>query len=248
MRNFDDHAAIALRELDSCLDLLMGVTGDDWKRPTPCTGWDVEALGRHLAAVVWQQGEAFNRARIGVTEAPSWLQITDEVREMQHALSAGRELVAGGLDALAPVSDRLVPLPFAVLPATTAGAGLVLEYGVHRADLERALGRTADHELDAEVAAVVVSLLGALLPFIATKPPEPPLTYRLLSPSATIPPTSTGTGWRPGDGADVVCELHGSDAAIALVSLGRIPVDHPALIVDDPTGAAPSFATHVPGL
>src|SRR5438309_12076394 len=127
MSTFDDQAALALRELDACHDLLLGVTDDEWKRATPCAGWDLEALGRHLAAVVWQQGEAFHRARIGVTEAPSWLQITGEVREMQHALPAGRELVAGGLDPLAPVSDRLVPLPFAVLPATTAGAGLVLE-------------------------------------------------------------------------------------------------------------------------
>ena len=119
---------------------------------------------------------------------------------------------------------------------------------MHRSDLEHALGRAADADLDAEVAIVVLGLLGALLPFIATKPPEEPLTYRLVAPSATIALTSHETGWGAGEGGERVCELAGSDAVIALLALGRVPADHPELTVDDPAGAVTSFADHVPGL
>src|SRR5947207_14494613 len=63
--------ALALHELEECRALLAGA--HDWSAATPCDEWDVEALARHLAAVAWQQAEAFHRGRVGITEAPSWL-------------------------------------------------------------------------------------------------------------------------------------------------------------------------------
>ena len=243
MTSIGDTATLALRELDGCRELLAGAAGDQWQRPTPCEGWDVTALGRHLAAVAWQQAEAFHRATIGVTEAPSWLEVGDDLvdtvdhglRHLERALAATDE-------------GAKVPLPFAVLPAPIAVAALVLEYGVHRADLERSLADAADDRLDPDVAGVVVGLLPLLVPVLATKPPTDPITYRLVGDTATVAITSDGAAWRKGDGADAVCELRGSDAAISLLALGRIGPDHASLVVRDPAGAAAAFPTHVPGL
>ena len=243
MAPFAETAGLALRELERCRDLLARTAGDQWQRPTPCEGWDVTALGRHLAAVAWQQAEAFHRATIGVTEAPSWLEargdlvatLAQDLRHLERALAETDEAAS-------------VPLPFALLPAPIAVAALVLEYGVHRADLERAVDGAPDDRLDPDVARVVAGLLPLLIPVLATKPPVEPVTYRLVGATVSAAITSDGGAWRRGEGAASVCELRGSDAAISLLALGRIAHDHAALDVRDPAGVAPSFSIHVPGL
>lgn len=240
---FGDTARLALRELEGCRNLLARTVGDQWQRPTPCEEWDVTALGRHVAAVAWQQAEAFHRATIGVTEAPSWLEARgDLVDTLDHSL--------GHLERALAATDEAanVPLPFALLPAPIAAAALVLEYGVHRADLERSVDGAPDDRLDPDVARVVAGLLPLLIPALATKPAAEPITYRLVGDTVTVAITSDGVAWHSGDGAEPVCEFRGSDAVISLLTVGRIGPDHASLAVQDPAGAAPSFPIHFPGL
>ena len=237
MTSFQDRADLAVRELDACRGVLLSATPVEWSAATPCDGWDVEALARHLTAVAWQQGEAFHRSRAAIGEAPSWLQIGGERADVLDALSIAREQVASGLQAIASAPDRNIPLPFAVLPAEIAAAALVLEYGVHRADLERSLGRAADIDLDADVAAVVAELLPLLVPVLAQ---DPPITYRFVADRSV----STLTG----KDEDTVCEVRGSDAAISLLALGRIGPDHPSLTVSGATASAAAIPQHIRNL
>lgn len=244
MTSLADMKALALRELDTCRLLL---DEHDWSPATVCEGWDVEALGRHLAAVAWQHAEAFHRARVHVTEPPSWLAVTGARPAVLDALAAGQAHLRTALDSVGDES-RTVPLPFAPLPASIATAALVLEYGVHRADLERALLGAPDDTLDADVAAAIAPLTSPLLPVLAHGEPAAPITYRLVGDTVTATISWDGKTWRGDEGAEPVCQLRGSDAAISLLALGRIQFDHPSLAVDDPTGAAPALSTHVRGL
>ncbi|MEN3272858.1 MAG: hypothetical protein V7636_1619, partial [Actinomycetota bacterium] len=218
MASYEHCADLAVRELDACRSLLADGAPARWSTATRCDGWDVEALARHLAAVAWQQGEAFGRARASIGEAPSWLQIAGDHAEVSDALALALDSVAANLAAVSQTQDRNVPLPFATLPAPLAAGALVLEYGVHRADLEHALGIGTDVDLDADVAAVVAGMLPLLAPFLAQ---DAPVTYRFVSESSVA--------IVEGKDADAVCEVTGSDAAISLLVLGRITPDHPAL-------------------
>lgn len=242
MKAFTESIQLALRELETCRKLLADASA--WTAATPCEGWDVEALARHLAAVSWQQAEALHRAGIGVAEAPSWLQVTGGRAEVLAVLDAAQVHLVGGARAV-DSDERTVPLPFAVLPASIAAAGLVLEYGVHRADLERALMRAPDDHLDGDVATTVAQLLPLLLPVLAEKNPPAAVTYRLRADSATASITWANDRWVAAEGDSPVCEVRGSDAAIALLALGRITADHPSLAVTDPVGAIGTLRSHI---
>jgi uncharacterized protein (TIGR03083 family) len=242
MATFEDTKALALRELDGCRRLLEGAS--TWDTATVCEGWDLDALARHVAAVTWQQAEAFHRARVLVTEAPSWLQVSGPRDEVLAALDEDRAHLA---DAFTRVVDeqRTVPLPFAPLPASIAAAALVLEYGVHRADLQRAIDGAPDDTLDPEVASVIAPLLPALIPVLAQKDPGAPITYRLVGNTTTASISWHEGTWRSDEGNEPVCEVRGTDAAISLLALGRIGVDHPSLAVSDPAGAAAALSDHI---
>ena len=242
MATYEDTKAIALREFDGCRRLL--ADADAWDAATVCDGWDVDALARHLAAVTWQQAEAFHRARVLAGEAPSWLQVDGDRDAIVAVLDEDRAHLA---DALARAHDeeRTVPLPFAPLPASIAAAALVLEYGVHRADLQRAIEDAPADTLDPDAAAVIAPLLPALVPVLAQNEPDTPVTYRLAGGTATVSISWHEGSWRSDEGTGPVCEVGGSDAAISLLALGRIGVDHPSLSVSDPAGAAPKLAEHI---
>jgi hypothetical protein len=149
-------------------------------------------------------------------------------------------------DALArtPDEQRTVPLPFAPLPASIAAAALVLEYGVHRADLQRAIDGAPDDTLEPDVASVIAPLLPALVPVLAQKDPVTPITYRLVGETATVSISWHEGTWRTDEGNEPVCEVRGSDGAISLLALGRIGVGHPSLTVSDPTAAA-ALSNHI---
>ena len=132
--------------------------------------------------MAWQQAEAFHRGWVGITEPPSWL-VANGDRDALLALfaEAERHLSVGtDIDEAA-----IVPLPFAPLPAPIATAVLVLEYGVHRADLERSLIGAPAERLDPFVARTVAGLLPSLVPLLAEKAPAAPITYRLRGDTAT---------------------------------------------------------------
>lgn len=248
MLGHDRATAVALVELDRTAGLLQGVDDSGWSRPTACEGWDVTALARHVAAVAWQQSEAFHRARLRITETPSFLELGSAREEVIDAVAAARGHLASAFDALGADEQRVVPLPFAPLPAAIAWNVLVFEYGLHRHDIERALGQADDTDLDREVATAIFGLVGGMLPLIAAKPADAAVAYRLVGESGSAAIEWHDERWQPGDAhADDVCEIVGSDAAIALFATGRIAASHPALACTDPAALAGSFKQYFPG-
>jgi uncharacterized protein (TIGR03083 family) len=249
MTTFGVTLDLAIDELDGCRGLLLGATDTEWARATPLPGWDVEGLARHLAAVAWQQAEAFHRARVGISEPPSWLELRGDRASLLDTLSAAREHLAPALAAVAPRPDASVPLPFGTLPASIAASALVLEYGVHRADLLRALGHATDIDLDPDVARTVAELLPLLVPFLAEKAPVTPITYLLVADSASVTISWHDDAWHADDSPDAPrCEVRGSDGAISLLALGRIRGDHSALQVTGDIAAASALSDHIRNL
>ena len=103
----------------------------EWETPTALPDWDVAGLTRHVTAVAWMQAEAFHRARLGITEAPSWVELHTDTTALPGALEEARRSLDAALKMLDLRPDPIVPLPFATMPASIAVPVLVLEYGVH---------------------------------------------------------------------------------------------------------------------
>lgn len=244
MRSYDDLAATALVGLDRGRAALRGA---DWGAATPCTGWSVLDLANHLATFAWQQAEAFDRARVGITVTPSHAEVDGDALEVLDVVADKLRVLLPAVGALAP--DTLVPLPAGTFPAQIAASILVFEYGVHRHDIERSLGLAGDLDVDPVVAETVMALLPLGMLARQAHPAATPVAYRLVGDSAEVGLGWTGEGWSPApDDLGGACTISGSDAAVALVALGRIPVSHPALTVDDPRGIADQFERHFHGL
>jgi uncharacterized protein (TIGR03083 family) len=212
--------------------------------PTRLAGWDVAAMANHVAAVAWQQGEAFHRGRMLIGEAPSYVEVklTDPVDALERATAHLRS----GIDQLDASGEPIVPLPFAALPASFAAAVVLIEYGVHLNDLEHALGETTD--LREPAADAVVELMGAMLPGLASSGPDGPASFAIRADGRA----STCVAWREGawqsvpDG-DADCTIEGSPSAVALFSLGRIDAADPSLRVSGKVELAGAFKDFFPG-
>ncbi|HEX2576202.1 MAG TPA: maleylpyruvate isomerase family mycothiol-dependent enzyme [Aquihabitans sp.] len=229
-------------ELRGYADLLERADGADLARPTPCEGWDVAELSDHVARVAFQQAEAFHRARWGITEPPG---PATSLGIAPTGLPDMLRATADDLrDVVAAAGERRwgpVPLPFGTLPAGTAAAALVLEYGVHRYDLASSLG-DQDVALSPRTAEAVLGLADGLLLLLARPIEGRPGAFRLTAPDVTVTLAWDGRSWSnaPVPGAPV-CEVHGTAHDLALLVMRRIEVEDPRLDVDDPGGLAPRF-------
>lgn len=209
----------------------------DPKTATRLEGWDVDALARHVTAVVWQQGEGFHRARVGATHAPSYLEIGPD--QLERAAAHLR----AGIDQLDAASEPIVPLPFAPLPASFAAAVVLIEYGVHLNDLEHALGETTD--LRTPVADAVVELMGAMLPGLASSGPDGPASFALRTPDTTTCVAWRDGAWQSMSDIEADCTIEGSASDVALFALGRIPADD--LTIRGEAELAKAFKDFFPG-
>lgn len=246
MLGFSAAGAAALEEIDSFTDRLRATSAADRERPTRCEGWTVEALARHMAAVIWQQAEAFHRVRLRSTTAPSWLELGPEIVSIPDALVTARTHLVSGLTAVREGEDPDVPLPFLNLPAGFAVQLLLIEYGVHRNDLEWALGDA--RPLHPDVAGVQIELLPAWLPSAGLRIAPVGTGYRLVASSGTTSVVCRDEDWQLGAAPpETTCTITGDDSAVALFTLGRIGPDHPGLEVEDPAGIAKKFKTYFPG-
>lgn len=227
--------------IDAALDALDAFRGRlrdaDPTSATRLPDWDVDALARHVAAVVWQQAEAFHRARVGASHAPSYLEIGSD--QIEHAAAHLRS----GIDQLDAASEPIVPLPFAALPASFAAAVLLIEYGVHLNDLEHALGETTD--LRAPVADAVVELMGAMLPGLASSGPDRPASFALRTPDTTTCVAWRDDAWQSAPDVEADCTIEGSSSDVALFALGRKPAAE--LAVEGDKTLAGAFKDFFPG-
>jgi uncharacterized protein (TIGR03083 family) len=245
MLPFDEAITAAREELAAVSATIHALDAQDRARPVPdCPGWDVEALSRHLVSAVWAQAEAFHRARMELVEQPELPDVTGPVEGIADRLDGAHGHLASAI-AMHPGDDwPFVPLPFAVIPAIAAANGILLEYGVHRRDLELALGN--DFTLSPTTVTAVLGLAGALLPAIGKPAGDEPLAYRLEAETATIDLVWDGKTWSFGD-ASAGCIISGDDESIALLGLGRRGVDHDTITVTGPRRAG-SFTDYFAGL
>lgn len=245
MLSFADASSAALSELAAFTRRLREIGADGWRRPTLLPGWRVEDLARHVAAVAWQQAEAFHRARLRIAEAPSYLVVHDEAPVLPITIDVARDHLEAGILRLDATDEPPVPLPFATLPASFAAYVVLIEYGTHRSDLEGALG--GDASLRAPVASTVVELIGGMLPMLAGEHPKEPTTYRLIAPAATTTISWVDDGWRSDVDNDPDVTIAGADSAVASFALGRIDRSHPSLAVSGDTAVADAFKKFFPG-
>lgn len=210
-----------------------------------CPAWDVEGLTRHLISAVWAQAEAFHRARLEITDQPGLPDIAGPAEGLADRLDLADEFLAAAFAARPGDDWPFVPLPFAVIPAIAAVNALIVEYGVHRRDLERALGR--ELTLSPATCSAVLGLAPGLMPAIGQPAGDEPVAYRLQAPSATVDLVWDGKTWSFGDAGDG-CIIQGDDESITLLALGRRPIDHEAITVADPHATAGRFTTYFAGL
>ena len=126
--------------------LLADLGPDDWTRPSPCDGWDVGTVARHLTA-----GErAFTTSLGGVAyDLPA---ITAEVAAVSLTdLPAAYDAGAGRLrDALASAGDGAYPTGIGPMPAAAVAELRTVEALIHGWDVARGVG--AAYDIEAAVA------------------------------------------------------------------------------------------------
>src|SRR5207237_8553297 len=149
--------------------------GPKWTSPTALRGWTVEQLVRHVAEVATRQGEAYQRARLDVSEKPSDAPVRVSTERLAAALTIASSFLADAVQGVDRTGDPLVPMPFAVVPASTADFLLLFEYGFHRFDLEHALHGSA--HLSPDAVDTITALLGLTLPAIAAPAGPPPFAH-----------------------------------------------------------------------
>lgn len=216
-----------------------------WALPTPCAGWSVADLTEHLAAVAFRQAESFHRARVGGREAPAPMTIDVPPASLPRALHAAADHLTTARKAMDAATLGTVPLPVATLPARTAAAALVVEYGVHRHDLSVALGDT-DPTLSAATAHALWSVAPGLLAMLARPAGERPLAYRFEAPSGAVTLGWDGRRWSDAIVPDgPVAAAYGSEADLGLLLLRRVDVRHDAIAWDDPAGLADHLFDHL---
>jgi len=241
-----DMADIARRELGALHETVNGFGDSEWTTPTALRGWTVEQLVRHVAEVATRQGEAYHRANIEVSEKPSDAPVAVPTERLAAALAIASSFLADAVQGVDRTGDPSVPMPFAVVPASTADFLLLFEYGFHRFDLEHALEGSA--HLSPDVVDTITALLGLSLPAIADPNARPPCAHITIEPDnwpATCLSWQKGV-WRTTDqpGTDT-WTVRGSAEAIVRFAFGR-PTPDGELTVDSGEMAT-AFKTIFPG-
>jgi len=129
--------------------------GDRWDAPTPCAGWDVCALVRHVVeeelwvppllagATIGDVGDRFTGDQLG-----------------DNALGAFERAHAAALTAVDEAPDRAVHLSFGDTPRAEYTLQLAADHLVHAWDLARAMGE--DDTLDAGAVEAVREWFGSM--------------------------------------------------------------------------------------
>lgn len=156
-----DPRPLLVRALDQAGDLVAGTAPEALGRPTPCDGWDVRTVLRHLVGV---HRRIAHVGRGGTfSEVSAMPGIPDE--RLPAELTAARAEVdrVWGLDGSGDtVLDREVTVPWGTMPGRFAGFGYVQELTVHAWDLAAATDRVA--VLDDELAAAIEDTAHRVLP------------------------------------------------------------------------------------
>jgi uncharacterized protein (TIGR03083 family) len=222
-------------------DRLDTVHPDGRGAPTPCADWTIDDLATHVAVGIVRDAEAFHRARFGVPSPPGDVDLdgTDRASVVRTAV----EHLVGAITR-GPQTWPTIPLPFGPYPVTAALKSLIVEFGVHRNDLEVATGRGIVPFSDATRTALFG--FGEHYLLRQAKPLEASAcAFTLAAPSATLSVTWTGDRWIRGADAARECRIAGSDDAVARLMLRRLDITDPRIDFLDPHHLAPLFPSAI---
>ncbi|GFG63892.1 hypothetical protein MKUB_13820 [Mycobacterium kubicae] len=228
-------------ELQACAEIFEELTTTHFGLPTPCRGWTVADLAIHVATGAFRDAEAFHRARLAISSPPG--EVTLDSTDYATAVRLAAEHLRAAL-ALGPPRWPAVPTPFGTMPVAVALQSLVVEFGVHRNDLEVAAGRP-DTAFSAATLSALFGFGDHYLLRQAAPVDSPAFALALDAPAALMGVTWTGTAWIPGRNADRLCRVSGSDDDIARLMLRRLDIDDPRLDVHDPFGLAALFSAAI---
>jgi uncharacterized protein (TIGR03086 family) len=129
---------------------LVGLVGDRWAAPTPCEGWDVRALLRHIV----EEDRWTPPLLAGLTVAEVGDRISGDPGDADP-VAAFRAAAALAVSAVQGdgAMERTVHLSFGDVPGREYALQLAADHLVHAWDLSRALG--LDVRLDPEAVAAV---------------------------------------------------------------------------------------------
>lgn len=257
MYDLDTARTANQREVTSMLTTAETLTDADWARPA-LPGWTITDLLDHCARALTQQAEAFQRGITGNMEPPPFPAPEPTTPSKAIAdLRAGLDSIQTALGALQPHHlGQLTPMPFGVVPTPVALQIAVVEYAMHRVDLEHCTTRP-DSELPDDAATTYIDMIPGILPMLAARseqPPTGPLAFRFTTPEATHTLTFDGQQWAPTDTHDptdttdaTVCHITGSAADVAMFYMGRLTTDDARLTITGHTDAADHFKQYFPG-
>ncbi len=240
MTDLSARFATAIGEVRALGAVLGTVTDADWGRPTPCDDWTIAELADHVSAVGFQQAEAFHRARVGGTDAPGELSLRATGAELAMVVAQSADHLAAAEALMQGRAWPPIPMPFMTLPAPSALGAIIIEHAFHTHDLHQALGR--DEPLSAAGCDALLELGDAFLVLQARPAEADAIGFELVAPSKRMV-----LGWDGDEWSDRLspgmrpCTIEGSDEAIALFMMQRLPADSPELAITGRTELADRF-------
>ncbi len=251
MYGIPDGIAANDREVTAIINRARSLTPQDWARPV-LPGWSVLDMADHVARALSQQAEAFERGLRGELDPPAFPHpVPTTPDRVIDDLIAGRDVMQSVLSKLAPESlGALTPMPFGVVPTMVALQIAVIEYGMHRWDLERACGNTG-YDLPDDVAAASMAMVPGLLPMLAGRAdqrPAQPIAFQLASPLAAPIVAFGGEHWTPAETTDLpTTVISGSASDLTMFYIGRLNAASPGITVTGSLADAQQFKRYFPG-
>lgn len=236
-------------EVELIHEMLDNADEEALSRESPCSGWSVLDVGRHVE-VTPRSVASHLIAHLRGEPAP---------QNESLAPTAGRQDVLTSLDAgsrwlneaLGQLSDEALdgelPGPLGPMPGRAALDLALTELTLHRCDIALGLGMPADIDRTPAVAVLDVIQAWLLLVAPASPTPEGPLCYLFSDGSHEWTFRFEGTRWTGAACAgERTVTAQGTPGRLALALGGRLPIEHALDQISDPAAIA-KLKTYLPG-
>ena len=245
----------AIRDLDASIAHLRGLAPAEREHRTPCEGWEV----RHLAAHMAESTRSISRRLMEYIRQRTGQDNTLEAGRNENPEAQWSEILSRITTGRNQLARALAHLQEDDLDRTMGDAhscrGIfnvaVLEFGLHRSDIEASLGKKGGVDIETVLAADFV--YGQNLDRIAanTKPDGPGTeSFALQLRGDDVIDRRlvwNGTAWSATPGKEPVTRIHGSDSAVVLFMMGRIDLNDSRLDVTGNRDIASRFKEFAPG-
>ncbi len=237
-------------EVELIQQMLGHATAEDLAGESPCAGWSVLDVARHVEItprsvaanlVAHLQGE---KAQRNTPLAP-----TVGLRDVLASLEAGARSLDEALSQLSDETlDGELPGPVGAMPGRAALDLAQTELTLHRCDIALGLGYAGD--IEPRTAERIIDVIRAWLLLVAPTSPVPdsPLCYLLSDGAHEWTFHFDGTRWisEPCDGNLRTITAEGACGQLALALAGRVPIDTAVDRSSDPAEIA-KLKIYLPG-